>query len=99
MEVYYNTRNLPKQDYCIVSHVENNGRWTSKKMMEQAMYPWKNVQPDREIAYYLIEGEDGRKFYVDANTLLMGMMHRTISILNARVEGYRIKYNPNIQFE
>ena len=90
--IYYNTRNIPHQEYRIISHMETSGRWTSKKMMEQAMYPWKNVQPDREISYYEIEGEDGQIFRVDANTLLMGMMHHTINITNARIEGNQIRY-------
>lgn len=90
--VYYNTRNLPKQDYRIVNHMEQSGRWTSKKMMEQAMYPWKNVQSDREVAYYELEGEDGNIYRVDADTLTKGIMHRTISVTNARIEGYEIRY-------
>lgn len=90
--VYYNTRNLPKQPYKIVSHLEREGRWTSQKMIEQTMYPWKNVQPDREISYYEIEGADGQRFRVDGDVLLHGIMNRTVNITNARIEGYQIKY-------
>ena len=92
MEVYYNVRNIPKQDYRIVAQVTKRGNWTSKKMMEQAMYPWKNVQPDDVVAYYTIEGTDGSKYYVDADTLRMGMLHHMITITNGRIEGNSIRY-------
>ena len=90
--VYYNTQNLPKQSYKIIDHLERAGRWTSKKMMEQAMYPWKNVQPDREVSYYELEGEDGQRFRVDGDVLKMAMMHHSIDITNACIEGYEIRY-------
>lgn len=90
--VYYNTQNLPKQPYKIVSHLEREGRWTSQKMIEQTMYPWKNVRPDREISYYEIEGEDGQRFRVEGDVLLHGIMNRTVDVTNARIEGYQIKY-------
>lgn len=98
MVIYYNTRNLPRQNYRIISHIERPGRWTSKKMIEHSMYPWKNVQPDNEISSYKLEGEDGSMFMVDADILLQSMMNRNISVINARVEGYRIRYSPNITF-
>ena len=98
MVIYYNTRNIPEQDYRIVSHIESSGRWTSNKMMEQAMYPWKNVQPDRKVSSYQIEGEDGRRYQVDADVLLKSMLHHTISIINARVRGYEIQYDPRVDF-
>ena len=90
--VYYNTQNLPRQSYKIVSHLETNGRWTSQKMIEQTMYPWKNVQPDRVISYYEIEREDGQRFRVDGDVLKMSMMHHTIDITNARIEGNQVRY-------
>ena len=90
--IYYNTRNLPQQDYRIISHMETTGRWASKKMMEQAMYPWKNVQAKREITYYELEGEDGNIYRVDADILTKALMHHLISITNARIEGYKIRY-------
>jgi hypothetical protein len=90
--VYYNTQNLPRQDYTIISHVEQNGRWTSKQMMKQAMYPWKNIQPEKVVAYYELLGEDGKTYLVDGETLKMSLMHRFISITNARIEGYEVKY-------
>ena len=91
--IYYNTQSLPRQDYKIVSHMEQTGRWTGQKMMEQAMYPWKNVQPDREVAYYELEGADGQIYRVDGNTLKMAIMHHSISVTNARIEGYEIRYS------
>ena len=90
--IYYNTQNLPRQSYRIISHSETNGKWTGKKMMEQAMYPWKNVQPDKEIAYYELEGEDGKTYYVHGDTLKMAIMHHTINVTNARIEGYEVRY-------
>lgn len=60
--------------------------------MEHAMYPWKNIQPDREISYYELEGEDGQIYRVDAETLRIAMMHRLINVTNARIEGYDIRY-------
>lgn len=90
--IYYNTQNLPDQSYTIVSHQERAGRWTSNKMMEQAMYPWKNVQPDREIAYYELEGEDGQTYRVDGDVLTQSLMNHLIDITNARIEGYKIRY-------
>ena len=90
--VYYNTQYLPQQDYTIVSHVEHEGRWTSQKLVEHAMYPWKNVQPDREISYYELKGEDGKIYMVDADVLKMAIMNHTISVTNARIEGYDIRY-------
>ena len=90
--VYYNTQSLPKQNYMIVNHMEQSGRWTSAKMMEQSMYPWKNVQPNRKIAYYELEGEDGQIFRVDGDTLKMAIMYHAISVTNARIEGYEIRY-------
>lgn len=90
--VYYNTQNLPRQDYTIISHLETPGRWTSQKMIEQTMYPWKNVQPDREVQYYEIEGEDGQKFRVDGDVLTKAIMHHSINVTNARIEGYKIRY-------
>lgn len=99
MVIYYNTQNIPKQDYRIVSHLMGSDGWTSKKMMEQAMYPWKNVQSDRKVSSYEIEGEDGRRYQVDADVLLKGMLHHTISIINGRVYGYEIQYDPYVDFE
>ena len=90
--IYYNTQNLPDQSYTIISHQERAGRWTSRKMMEQAMYPWKNVQPDREIYYYELLGEDGQTYRVDGDVLTKAIMHHTIDVTNARIEGYKIRY-------
>lgn len=90
--VYYNTKNLPKQEYRIISHLERDGRWTSQKMMEQAMYPWKNVQPDKEISYYEIEGADGQRFRVDGDVLKMSMMHHSINVTNAQIRGNEVQY-------
>lgn len=94
MEVYYNVVNIPRQDYRIIDEIEKNGKWTGKKLVEHSMYPWKNVQPDKEVSAYLIEGENGRRFWVDARTLLMGISHHSISITNARITGGRIQYDP-----
>jgi len=94
MVVYYNVVNIPRQDYRIISEIEKNGQWTGKKLVEHSMYPWKNVQPDREVSAYLIEGEDRKQFWVDAHTLLMGISHHSISITNARITGGRIQYDP-----
>ena len=90
--IYYNTQNLPRQDYKIISHQETAGKWTSKKMMEQAMYPWKNIQPDRIVAYYELLGDDGKIYRVDGETLKMALMHRFISVTNARIAGYDVMY-------
>ena len=90
--IYYNTQNLPDQPYKIINHMETAGRWTSKKMIEQTMYPWKHVTPDREIMYYEIEGDDGEQFRVDGDTLRMAVMNHNIDVTNARIEGYELRY-------
>ena len=90
--IYYNTRNLPQQSYTIVGQLERVCQWTSQKLMEKAMYPWKNVQPDSKVDYFELEGEDGQIYRVDGETLKMAIMHHTIDVTNARIEGYDVSY-------
>jgi len=90
MVVFYNTRNLPRQDYTIISYMDKPGRWTGQALIQHSMNPM--YTPEREITAYQLEGEDGEVYWVDANTLLMAMMHHSISITNGRVVGYTIRY-------
>lgn len=92
MVVYYNVQRIPQQEYKIIGQIEKEGKWTGKAMIEHSIQPWK--YPQKEISSYLIEGRDGRKFYVDADVLLRGIMHHLISITNARISGGKIIYDP-----
>ena len=91
MVVYYNVQNIPKQDYRVISHTEKDGEWTGKAFIEHAINPLKT--PSKEIDYYLIQGENDEKFYVDANTLLIGFSHHLIHLTNAYIAGNTIHYN------